>query len=68
MKEWEKTDYHQPTDIIRADWDWEGPHTLAILGAVMGMRIANGADMPSWLPQSPFNRERGTNEPPPPEP
>jgi Zn-dependent M28 family amino/carboxypeptidase len=68
MKEWEKTDYHQPTDIIRPDWDWEGPHTLAVLGAVMGMRIANSEEMPSWLPQSPFNRERGTNEPPPPEP
>jgi Zn-dependent M28 family amino/carboxypeptidase len=68
MKEWEKTDYHQPTDIIRPEWDWEGPHKLAVLGAVMGMRIANSAELPSWLPQSPFNRERGTNEPPPPEP
>jgi hypothetical protein len=68
MKEWEKTDYHQSTDIIRPDWDWKGPQTLASLGAVMGMRIANSEQMPSWLPQSPFNRERGTNEEPPPEP
>jgi Zn-dependent M28 family amino/carboxypeptidase len=68
MKEWEKTDYHQPTDTIRPEWDWTGPRTLAVLSAVMGMRIANGEQMPSWLPQSPFNRERGTNEPPPPEP
>jgi hypothetical protein len=68
MKEWEKTDYHQPTDIIRPDWDWTGPRTLAILGAIMGMRLANSEQMPSWLPQSPFNRERGTKEPPPPEP
>jgi len=68
MKEWEKTDYHQPTDIIRPEWEWEGPHQLAVLGAVMGMRIANNEELPSWLPQSPFNRERGTNEPPPPEP
>ena len=68
MKDWEKTDYHQPTDIIRPDWNWEGPRTLAALSAVMGLRIANGEQMPSWLPQSPFNRERGTNEPPPPEP
>lgn len=68
MKEWEKTDYHQPTDTIKPEWDWTGPHTLAVLSAVMGMRIANGEEMPSWLPQSPFNRERGTNEPPPPEP
>jgi Zn-dependent M28 family amino/carboxypeptidase len=68
MKQWEKTDYHQPTDTIRPEWDWQGPRALAMLGAVMGMRIANSEEMPSWLPQSPFNRERGTNEPPPPEP
>lgn len=68
MKEWEKTDYHQPTDIIRPDWNWEGPHALAVLGAVMGIRIANSEQMPSWLPQSLFNRERGTNADPPPEP
>jgi Zn-dependent M28 family amino/carboxypeptidase len=68
MKEWEKTDYHQPTDIVRPDWTWEGPHALAVLGAVMGLRIANAEQMPSWLPRSPFNRERGTNEAPPPEP
>jgi Zn-dependent M28 family amino/carboxypeptidase len=68
MKEWEKTDYHQPTDTIRPEWNWEGPLTLAVLGAVMGMRIANSEQMPSWVPHSPFNRARGTNEPPPPEP
>jgi Zn-dependent M28 family amino/carboxypeptidase len=68
MKEWEKTDYHQPSDVIRPDWNWDGPRTIAVLSAVMGLRIANDEQMPSWLPKSPFNRERGTNEPPPPEP
>jgi hypothetical protein len=68
MKEWEKTDYHQPTDVIRPDWDWTGPRTLSVLGAVMGLRVANAEQMPSWLPKSPFNRERGTNAEPPPEP
>ena len=68
MKEWEKTDYHQPTDTIRPEWVWEGPQTMARLGAVMGMRVANSEQMPAWLPQSPFNRERGTNADPPPEP
>jgi hypothetical protein len=68
MKEWEKTDYHQPTDTIRPEWDWGGPRTLAALGAVMGLRLANSEQMPAWLPKSPFNRERGTNEEPPPEP
>ncbi|MGH9967479.1 MAG: M20/M25/M40 family metallo-hydrolase [Pyrinomonadaceae bacterium] len=68
LKEWEKTDYHQPTDIIRPEWNWDGPRTIAALGLVLGLRVANQDQMPSWLPQSPFNRERGTNEPPPPEP
>lgn len=68
LKEWEKTDYHQPSDVIRSDWNWEGPRAIAVLSAVMGWRIANDEQMPSWLPKSPFNRERGTNEPPPPEP
>ncbi|MBV9957194.1 MAG: M28 family peptidase [Acidobacteria bacterium] len=68
MKGWEKTDYHQPGDIIRPDWNWEGPRTLSRLGVVMGMRLAGSDAMPAWLSSSPFNRERGTNAPPPPEP
>jgi Zn-dependent M28 family amino/carboxypeptidase len=68
MKQWEKTDYHQPSDTIRPDWNWEGPRTLAMLGVVMGLRVANSEQMPAWLATSPFNRERGTNEPAPPEP
>jgi len=68
MKAWEKTDYHQPTDTIRPEWNWEGPKTVAVVGAVMGMRVANSDQMPSWLSASPFNRERGTNAAPPPEP
>lgn len=68
MKTWEKTDYHQPTDIIRPDWNWEGPREMAVVGVIMGLRIANDAQMPAWLPSSIFNRERGTNEEPPPEP
>lgn len=68
MKEWTKTDYHQPTDIIRPEWNWEGPRTMAMLGVVMGWRISNDEQMVSWLPESPFNRVRGTKENPPPEP
>jgi hypothetical protein len=68
MKGWEKTDYHQPGDTIRPDWNWEGPRTLSRLGVVMGMRLASSEQMPAWLSSSPFNRERGTNAPPPPEP
>ena len=68
LKKWTKTDYHQPTDVVRPDWDWSGPRTIASLMLVMGMRIANDEAMPSWLPSSVFNRERGTDKPVPSEP
>jgi hypothetical protein len=68
LKKWSKTDYHQPTDVVRPDWDWSGPRTIASLMLVMGLRIANDESMPSWLPTSVFNRERGTDKPVPAEP
>ena len=68
LKKWEKTDYHQPTDIVRPDWDWTGPRTVAAVMLVMGLRAANDEAMPEWLPTSVFNRERGTDKPAPPEP
>lgn len=68
LKKWEKTDYHQPTDVVRPEWDWSGPRTIASVMLVMGLRIANDESMPSWLPSSIFNRERGTDKPAPPEP
>ena len=68
LKKWSKTDYHQPTDVVRPDWDWSGPRTIASLMLVMGMRVANDEAMPSWLPTSMFNRERGSDKPAPDEP
>jgi len=68
LKKWEKTDYHQPTDIVRADWDWSGPRTVAGVMLLMGVRAANAESMPEWTPSSIFNRERGTDKPAPPEP
>ena len=66
IKKWLDADYHQPTDTVRPDWNWEGPRTLAVVGLLVGMRVANADAMPAWLPSSPFNRARGTNEPAPP--
>ena len=68
LKKWEKTDYHQPTDIVRPDWDWSGPRTVASVMLLMGLRAANDEAMPAWTPSSVFNRERGTDKPAPPEP
>jgi len=68
LKKWTKTDYHQPTDIVRPEWDWSGPRTIASVMLVMGLRAANDETMPSWMQSSIFNRERGTDKPAPPEP
>ena len=68
LKQWEKTDYHQPGDVVRPDWDWSGPRTIASVMLVMGLRVANDENMPFWLPSSIYNRERGTDKPAPPEP
>ncbi len=68
LKQWEKTDYHQPSDVVRNDWNWDGPKMIATMGLIMGLRVANEEVMPSWLTKSIFNRERGTDKPAPPEP
>lgn len=66
VKKWRDTDYHQPTDTVRPEWNWDGPRSLAVIGLIMSMRIANSNEMPKWLPDSPYNRPRGTTERPPP--
>jgi hypothetical protein len=68
IKDYEKRAYHLPADVIQPDWNWEGPRGLAQVGLLVGLRVANADAMPAWLTTSPFNRKRGTNEEPPPEP
>ena len=54
MKDWEKTDYHQPEDKIKPDWAWEGAEAVAEVMGIMGLRIANSDSMPEWLKTSRF--------------
>lgn len=60
MKKWMETDYHTESDTIKPDWDWTGPRTLAQVGLIIGLRVANAEAMPAWRSTSPFNRERGS--------
>ena len=64
-QKWMKTDYHQPGDIIRPDWNWDGARTMAVIGLITGMRVANAEAMPVWLQTSPFNKPRGAKAAPP---
>lgn len=63
MKEWEKTNYHQPGDTIQPNWAWEGAETVAEIMGILGWRISEMAKMPIWLPSSRFSKlERGNTK------
>lgn len=63
IKDWEKTDYHQPGDTIKPTWAWEGPETVAEVMAILGWRISEADAMPNWLPTSRFGKlERGNTK------
>ena len=63
IKDWEKTDYHQPGDVILPGWVWEGPETVAEVMAILGWRISEAATMPTWLSTSRFAKlERGNTK------
>ena len=63
MAKWEKTAYHQPSDVIQKDWAWEGAKTVADVMGIMGLRLANADTMPSWLASSRFAKlERGNTK------
>jgi len=59
-KKWMETDYHSPSDTVKPNWDWTGPQTLARLGLVIGLRVANADAMPAWRATSPFNKPRSS--------
>lgn len=53
---WLETDYHQVTDVVRDDWNWGGARTTASIGLVVALRVANAADVPTWNPDSKWQR------------
>ena len=55
-RRWLKAEYHQPDDTVRPGWDWGGAQTLASVGLVVGMRLANAEKAPGWSPSSPYRR------------
>jgi Zn-dependent M28 family amino/carboxypeptidase len=57
-KKWLETDYHSPSDTVKPDWNWTGPQTLAQVGMIIGLRVANADAMPAWRATSPFNKPR----------
>ncbi len=63
IEAWEKTDYHQPGDVIQPNWAWEGAETVAESMGILGWRISETEAMPSWLATSRFAKlERGNSK------
>ena len=63
IKDWEKTDYHQPGDVIQPNWAWDGPETVAEVMGILGWRISEAPAMPTWLAASRFGKlERGNSK------
>jgi len=54
----EATDYHQPSDEIRAEWDFSGGVEDTQLLFYLGLKVANAARMPAWKPGDEFEAAR----------
>jgi Zn-dependent M28 family amino/carboxypeptidase len=58
QERFEATDYHQPTDELRPDWDFSGAIEDAQLCFYLGLRVANAPRMPAWKPGDEFEAAR----------
>lgn len=60
FNEFEETKYHQPSDDVYKDWYWPGAKTVADMMGILGWRIAQAKEMPTWLSGNPYsNLKRG---------
>jgi Zn-dependent M28 family amino/carboxypeptidase len=57
-EEFEEKHYHQPSDELRDDWNYEGMIEDARIGFFSGVLIANGDKMPTWNPGDEFEAAR----------
>jgi Zn-dependent M28 family amino/carboxypeptidase len=58
IEEWEKTQYHQPSDRLTADWNFDGMIEDAQLGFFTGIAIAQADAMPVWNKGDEFEAAR----------
>ena len=54
----ERKNYHQPSDEYHGDWDLSGDVQDAQLQLVVGLRIANAPSMPKWVAGDEFESAR----------
>ena len=54
----EEKHYHQPSDEIQPDWNFDGMVEDAQLGFYVGVNVANAAQTPTWVPGDEFDAAR----------
>ena len=55
---YEKTDYHQPSDELRETWDFSGAVEDARLAFWLGCRVADAPELPRWNKGDEFEAAR----------
>jgi Zn-dependent M28 family amino/carboxypeptidase len=51
-------DYHQPSDIVRPDWDLSGAREDLMVFFAVGYRVAEADTLPQWKPGNEFKAKR----------
>jgi len=57
-QEWLKAHYHQPSDELTPEWNFDGMIEDAQLGFLAGLAVAQADAMPTWLPGDEFAKLR----------
>ena len=58
IEAWEAAHYHQPSDELTDDWNYDGMIDDARLGFHAGLQIANTDQLPAWNPGDEFEAAR----------
>lgn len=58
IEKFEKTSYHQPSDQISPEWNFDGMILDAQLGFAVGVKLANADPLPGWVPGDEFEAAR----------
>jgi Zn-dependent M28 family amino/carboxypeptidase len=58
QQEFEDKHYHQPSDELREDWNFDGAIEDVQLFFYLGLKVANSQRMPAWKPGDEFEAAR----------
>jgi Zn-dependent M28 family amino/carboxypeptidase len=58
IEAYEKTRYHQASDQIQPDWNFDGMILDAQLGFAVGVKVAGSGQLPGWVPGDEFEAAR----------